>query len=1058
MNTKFITNQNGQTLYDRFTALIKNTQYFDILVGYFYLSGFYKLEASLNQTDKIRILVGMETDDQIIKLNQRAVRELDFISSSDAKLLISDRIKNDLENSEDNYNTYSAALKFIDWIKQGKIEVRLYKKQKIHSKIYIMTFPEGFPDRGRVITGSSNFTQSGLINNIEYNIELRDDDDYEFAKSEFEKLWLDSVPLEEQFVETINTETWVSDSITPYYLYLKFLYEHFREDLSLGNVKSSYRSEWHKDLEYQKQAVLSARKILETYGGVFIADVVGLGKTIMGALLLLEYPYEKSLIIAPPHLISGWEDVNIDYRLSAKIVSLGKLEELIKSENLDEYTTVIIDEAHRFRNEHSQNYLHLAEVCRGKRVILLSATPYNNKPSDLLALVKLFQSGRDANIPNLRNVEKFLNNYESEIKKLKKAFENQELFEEDYYAKLKEIAIDIRERLLQYIMIRRTRDEIIAYFQNDLSEANFPTIHKPIELYYLLNTVESYVFNKTITYIKELRYARYKIIAYLKNKPKGDKLTIVNNLAGFMKTLLVKRLESSQHAFRQTIDNFISAHEHLLKLMREQGEIYVSKKISIDKISELTDSDGFDEIEQLILSEQIERHSIEDVEESFVVDLEYDLALLHKIKNEWQKVERDIKLNTFIAKLAELLNQHEKLIIFTEAADTANYLSQELSRVFRVLCVSGANAKALRQNILDNFSTNTHYKRNDYDVLIATDVLSEGVSFQRANAIVNYDIPWNPTRMMQRIGRINRVDSLAQELFVYNFFPSDESDEQINLTNNAKAKISVFIELLGTDSHTLTGDETLGGKGLFAKLTKVNDAGEIVESESELLYLNEIKAIRDNDPVLFDKIKKLPKKAKTQRKSDLSYLPMVLTYFRQGRMQKYITSDKSGLSHEYNFVTMAKLLKANPEEASIRGVIDEQYFTLLANNKSFYNDIISIEELETGAKGSKDPASKLLTVLRGCKVDRRQFTEEQDMYYKRFIDALTKGDIPKEIAKKIQTRIAKVIEERHIINALEVLDIILDLVPHALMQGHRSKLNTFHDAPQEIILSEYLVP
>lgn len=1057
MNTKFITNQDGQTLYDRFTALIKNTQYFDVLVGYFYLSGFYKLEPSLKSTDKIRILVGMETDELTIRLNKLALHELNLISSADAVSLVSERIKFDLENSEDNYQTYSATLQFIHWIKQGKIEIRLYKKQKIHSKIYIMSFPNGFPDHGRVITGSSNFTQSGLMNNIEYNVELRDDDDYEYAKSEFEQLWLESLPLEEQFIETVNTETWVSDGVTPYYLYLKFLYEHFREDLALGSVKSSYRPEWHKDLEYQKQAVLSARKILETYGGVFIADVVGLGKTIMGALLLLEYPYEKSLIIAPPHLLPGWEDVNIDYRLSAKIVSVGKLEDLIKTENLEDYTTVVIDEAHRFRNELSQSYLQVAEVCRGKRVVLLSATPYNNKPGDLLALVKLFQSGRDSNIPNLRNIEKFLNGYESEIKKLKKAFEAQELLEEEYYARLKEIAIDIRERLLQHIMIRRTRDEIIKYFADDLSAANFPVIHKPIELYYLLNTVEAYVFNKTIGYIKSLKYARYKIIAYMKNKIKGNELTIANNLAGFMKTLLVKRLESSQFAFLQTIENFITAHEKLLQIMREQGQVYVSKKISMDKLSELINEEGFAEIDEMISGSKIERHDIGDFEEQFMMDLEHDLELLYRIKNEWQKVERDIKLNTFIADLTGLLAQHEKLIIFTEAADTANYLQHELSRSFRTLCVTAANAKTLRQTILDNFSTNTNYRHNDYDLLIATDVLSEGISFQRANAIINYDIPWNPTRMMQRIGRINRVDSQAKELFVYNFFPCDESDEQINLTNNAKAKISVFIELLGTDSHTLTGDETLGGKGLFAKLTEVNEDGETVESESELLYLNEIKAIRDENPELFAKIKNLPKKAKTQRKSNLENLPQVLTYFRQGRMQKYIASDNTGLSYEYNFVAMAKILKAMPQEKCLHGVIDEQYFMLLARNKAFYEEIISIEALETGAKASKDPASKLLKILHGCKVDRRQFTEEQDCYYKKFLDALHKGDIPKELAKKIQTRIAKVITERHIINALEVLDIILEIIPNSFMVGHRSKLNTFHDAPQEIILSEYMI-
>ena len=1062
MNTKFITNQNGQTLYDRFTALIKNTQYFDVLVGYFYLSGFYKLRQSLEPTEKIRVLVGLQADSQLVNLNNLAQRDLDLVSSSEAISVIPALIKQDLENSEDNYDTYSSAVTFIEWVKQGKIEIRLYKKHKIHSKIYIMSFPESNPDKGRVITGSSNFTQSGLEGNIEYNVELRDDDDYKFAKAEFERLWAESFPLEEQFIETVNTETWVSDSITPYHIYLKFLYEHFKDDLELGEKTKDgvFKPDWHKDLMYQKQAVLSAKKILESYGGVFIADVVGLGKTIMGALLLQEYPRDKSLIITPPQLMDEWENVNIDYRLGARVVSVGKIDKLNQMVNLDDYNNIIIDEAHRFRNEATYNYVKLAEVCRGKRVILLSATPYNNNPKDLLSLVKLFQSGRDSNLPNLRNVEFFLNQCDSEIKDLKKQLTATTISEYQYYEQINKIAVDIRERLLRYVMIRRTRDEIIKYFKQDLSGANFPVLNKPFEQYYQLNAKESIVFTNTLQYIKKLTYARYKTIEYLIKKPSNDKLTLINNLAGFMKTLLVKRLESSKAAFLSTIDYFIESHEKTIDIYHKRGEIYISKKFGINKIAELLDEIEQHEnyeisrISQLIEDEAIDKYLKEDMEDQFIKNVDADLQLLYCIRQEWSKVTRDIKFDTFLKDLSQIVNEHIRVIIFTEASDTAIFLAEQLQSKYKVLCVTGSNANQLRTKVLANFSTNFPHQENDYNVLITTDVLSEGVSLQRANVIVNYDIPWNPTRMMQRIGRINRVDSEFPELFVYNFFPTNESNEVINLTANAKTKISMFIELLGTDSHTLTGEEIIGGKELFDRLSNISDDDTNVESELE--YLSEIKTVRDEAPDLFAKIKKLPKKCKTQRKLGLVQSPELLSYFRQGQLEKYIKTNANN-SNELNFIDTAKLMRTNPDEPSIRGAIDETYFELLLSNKNSYERLIQETSFDGKIRGGKDAVSKLINILKACIKDTKQFTENQELYYLQFKKNLESGNIPKALAKKISNDIEYLIKNNKIAAPLATLDIIVKNLPKSLIKEHRSRVDSFKNYKQEVILSEYFV-
>ena len=490
MNTDltFITNEPDRNLLDRFKVLIKDTELFDVLVGYFFTSGFYAIYKSLEKTQKIRILIGISTNRQafdIIRQAQSPQQQHLQFSHAEVKEQFSEGVVHEMGNSEDNRYVEEGVLKFLEWLKTGKLEIKAYPTQNIHAKLYIMTFTEGDRDIGRVITGSSNFTQSGLIDNLEFNVELKNRTDYDFAIKKFNELWVNAVDIKDKYNETIQSKTWLNNTITPYQLYLKFLYEYFKDEISqTDEVFYKYVPIDFKKLEYQEQAVLNAKKILEEYGGVFISDVVGLGKTYVSAMLANQLD-GRTLVIAPPVLLEknnpgSWPNVFSDFRLPADFESIGKLEHLIRR-GTEKYKNIFIDEAHRFRTETNITYEKLAQICRGKRIALVTATPLNNTPRDILSQLKLFQKERRSTIPNVSDLKSFFSRLEKKIKDL----DRQKDYEK-YIKTAKENAKDIRENVLKYLMVRRTRTEVEKYYGEDLKEQNlkFPEVNDPEPVFY----------------------------------------------------------------------------------------------------------------------------------------------------------------------------------------------------------------------------------------------------------------------------------------------------------------------------------------------------------------------------------------------------------------------------------------------------------------------------------------------------------------------------------------------------------------------------------------------
>ena len=1051
----FITNEKDQNLKERFEVLIRDTKLFDCLVGYFYTSGFHAIYRSLEKTERVRILIGISTSRQTYDLLKIALKEsqpsLQF-SHAETKQEIEGLVEKEMEDSEDNQKVEEGVVKFIEWIRNGKLEIRAYPSQNIHAKLYIMTFAEGDRDIGRVITGSSNFTQAGLVDNLEFNVELKTRADYEFAKQKFEELWRDSVDVSEKYIQTIEGKTWLNQNITPYQLYLKFLYEYFRDELGqTGEVFIKYMPQDFKQLEYQEQAVLNAKKILEEYGGVFISDVVGLGKTYVSAMLTGQLD-GRTLVIAPPVLLDktnpgSWPNVFSDFRVHADFESLGKLDDII-DRGTEKFTNIIIDEAHRFRTETNITYEKLAEICRGKRVILVTATPYNNSPKDILSQIKLFQKGRKSTIPNLPDLEGFFNRLEKKLKNLDRQRDYSE-----YIKTVKENAKEIREKVLKYLMVRRTRSEITKYFAEDLEKQKlkFPDVESPEPLFYELNDVEDEIFNKTIELVaQKFKYARYTPLLYYKGPIDQLEKQSQRNMGKFMKILLVKRLESSFFAFKNSVERFIYSYEMFIKEF-EKGNVYLSKKYT-NKIFELLENDDDEAIQRLIDEGKAEKYDSKEFNDQFIKDLQNDFEILKQVKKLWQKVNRDPKLLTFLNKLStKQILRENKLIIFTESKETAEYLTKNIDVKFpdKTLCFTGGSGEATRDKVIENFDARARHSKDDYRILVSTEVLSEGVNLHRSNVVINYDIPWNPTRMMQRVGRTNRVDTKFDKIYTFNFFPTKQSNDQIKLKEVAEAKINAFLTLLGGDAALLTEGEPIGSHELFNRLiSRQMLTGEDEAEESELKYLQLIKNIRDKEPELFENIKRLPKKARTA-KADGDNKDSLITYFRRSKLQKFFITGKSKETQELDFMSSAKLLESSSDEKKQK--LPAGFYELLDKNKEAFIFATTEELEEPQSRRGRDSATNILRILKATLKNTQKFTDEQELYLKKVYTQLEEGGLPKQTAKETLKALNELKQE--VMNPFKVLATLQTHIPERLLEGHYAEHSPTIFGKREVILS-----
>jgi len=691
---------------------------------------------------------------------------------------------------------------------------------------------------------------------------------------------------------------------------------------------------------------------------------------------------------------------------------------------------------------------------------LVSATPFNNRPEDLLSQIKLFHNPKKSALPGIHDLEAFF----TKLKRKLDTIDRQKDYEQ-YLKETQLIAKEIREKVLKYIMVRRTRLEIEKYFSDDLKKNNikFPEVEDPRPLFYQLNEIENEIFDKTVHLIaRKFTYARYTPLLYLKKNITQLEEQSQKNMSGFMKVLLVKRLESSFYAFRKSVDRFINSYENFINEFNK-GNVYISSKYT-NKVFDLLAKDteeAIEELEKLIEEGKVEKFSSEDFKEEFKVDLEKDLQILKEIKSMWEKIERDPKLETFLGKLQsdELLKNH-KLIIFTESKETAEYLSNNINKNFGEISIvfHGGSSEKIRDKIIENFDARFRHKKDDYRILVTTDVLSEGVNLHRSNIVINYDIPWNPTKLMQRVGRVNRIDASFDRVYTFNFFPTAQSENEIELTNIARSKIEAFFNLLGGDASILTEGEPVTSHELFDKLLSRKTLTDDDEEETELKYLKIIEDIRNNNPELFEKIKHLPKKARSSRYYNQSLIEpaspnSLLTFFKKGKLMKFYLS-KLDKTFELDFLGAAKILECNENETKARLPL-EDYYELLDKNKSEFYASTTEEIVEGTIYRGSSISSRLLKILKAVQKNSKQLTDDQKEYLKTVIDQLSGGGIPKITVQKTFRELQK--HKNEIQNPLRVIEILRSQISPTFLTKHFAEIPVSTESKREVILSLYLV-
>jgi len=947
MSTRFFTNEEQNTLLKKFEGVFAhnlNIQFFDALVGYFRASGYFALRPHLDHVPHIRILVGINVDNLLARSHAKGLLFKGNPQQTIETFL--QESKEDIQKASYSREVESGVLQFIEDVASKKIEIKAHPEKKLHAKIYIFR-PEPFNEHtpSSVITGSSNLTHAGLGgdgSNYEFNVLLNDYNDVKFATGEFEKLWGESVPILPVDVEKLKKETYLNEEFTPYELYIKFLTEYFGRSVEFDPSSVKDLPKGFKRLSYQVDAVNQGFDLLRKHNGFFLADVVGLGKTVVAALIAKKFFYtngypshnSRTLIVVPPALRDNWQETLDQFGLhNFKIITNGSLHK-IKDPTL--YDLIVVDEAHKFRNDTADAYDALQRLCKSptrrqlpdgsfapKKVMLVSATPLNNRPDDIRNQVLLFQDGKDSTL-EVSNLQRFFNQASDQYEKAKKLPTMPEV-----QAEVRSIYNRIREKVVKPLTVRRTRTDLMENeeYKKDLDEQGiiFPKINPPEKILYKLDADLEELYDRTMSMISGdggLTYARYRAIEFLTPKLKmkySNADLLSSQLSRIMRTLLAKRIDSSFHAFKKSLHRFKQATDAMVTMF-ENDRVYIAPNL---KVTEHIVDGKEDELVKLIERAQetdptITRCTAKEFEPGFLELLRQDAVQLTALVEAWDQVEQDPKLEQFIEQLETTLlspktNPHRKLVVFSESSETTKYLKKKLGEFGfkKILCVDAKNRQTLRHTIRENFDANIPHNdfRNDYDIIISTEVLAEGVNLHRANVIVNYDTPWNATRLMQRIGRVNRIGSVAPVIYNYLFYPTAQVDNHIELQKKAMMKLQAFHSALGEDSQIYSQDEEVTNFGLF-------DSEMQEERDEHLVFLMELRKFKEDHPEQFRIIRNMPLRARSGRK-DKTKTGSTTCFIRNSKRDAFCHVSEGGNLEELTFVECARIFKADLPEKSI---------------------------------------------------------------------------------------------------------------------------------------------
>jgi len=926
-----IDNTSGNTMKNKVTEFLSKSNAMDALVGYFYFSGFEQIYKKL-KNKKIRILIGMDIDRQILEKISSAKNDLDnylITPGKTSRSMVGQQYIEDFAkvfNDTDEFDSKEAVSAFeifLSKMKDGSLEIKKTIEPN-HAKNYIFHFKSEFQNNGKspgvIIEGSSNFSFSGFEGQRERNRVLTEKHHYEDDIKYFENEWnnpdnilITDITIAEHFIEELKKKIWLYQLPAPELLYYRVLDEYYsideQEDVKMPGEITNGK---FIDLQYQKDAIQKSINRINHFGGVIIADVVGLGKSIIASTIAHNMNL-AAIIIAPPHLKAQWEDYAAEFNFQAHVYSTGKIEEALKRHGqLDRKLLVILDEAHKHRNEDTENYKSLHKLCAGNYVMALSATPFNNDPKDIYALIKLFTTPGKSTIKTVENLSIAFNELFTRYKKarrnLREAKSDVEVKSVDN--EMKSIAEMLR-MMITPLVIRRSRLDLkeIDDYREDLNRQGieFADVEAPETLEYelgevselYLNTLNKISPDSDKTSESHFDGVRYKPAKYIdinsktikellkkinnndddseieSDKQKLQQITQAQvNIAKFMRRLLVRRFESSVEAFRISLNNMIVSAEAMLDWYENRKEVPIYKKGSLpstEDLEELSKSELKQTIDNLE-NKGLIRVPVSEIKKGFKNDLIADIELLKEVKTEWQDVS-DPKFEYFVKKIKELLkeNKKRKIIIFTEFADTADYLAGRVKKEYndlRVFKYTAADAnKKNKQIINENFDAGLDEKlqKDNFDILIATDAISEGYNLHRAGVIINYDIPYNPTRVIQRVGRINRINKkVFDKLHLFNFFPTFTGELEIKAKTISLFKKRIIDAVLGDDTKIFSEDEEL--QNFFAK-QYAEEKAKTDGTSWDTKFYNDWRKFRQDD-TLVNEVRKIPHRVRIARKSD----------------------------------------------------------------------------------------------------------------------------------------------------------------------------------------------
>ena len=965
MSSKFFNNKTGNTLFDKLKGIASEMATFDrflAVVGFFRSSGYFKLRKELGDISEIKILVGINIDD-IFRKHNKAL--LWLTNENKAKEIYHNDFREDIVNAQYAPEIEEGILQMCEDLVSGRLQMRIHATKNLHAKFYLC-LPQNHSEHsdGWVIMGSSNISNSGLgikqPPQYELNVAMKDFDDVKYCSDEFWTLWNEAIPLTAEDIDNYKKKTYLGCQPTPYELYIKVLIDTFGDQVEDDfSIQLPYGV---KDLKYQKDAVIQGYQMLMQHNGLFLADVVGLGKTMIATMIAKRFVEANGkntniLVVYPPALEDNWKNTFKLFGIykKAQFITNGSLLKILEGraqyKDKEEFDLIIVDEAHGFRSDSSGKYDELQKICKSpcantgllkrsqKKVMLLSATPLNNRPDDLQNQLLLFQNSQSCTIDGIPNLKKFFKPIIDDYKKLMR-----ERDQRDVTSEVDKIYEQIRSKVIDKVTVRRTRNNILNDhdYEADIKSQGiiFPKILPPNELEYIMDKNTSARFYETLKQLtdgkseenpegKGLSYARYRAVEFLKPEYRSkykNAVHIGETFAGIYRVHMVKRLESSFYAFKKSLRTLLRITTDMIKMF-EEDKIIIAPDLKIKDLQA-----KYMELDQIIEYAVAKGYIAEDIvfaadafRPNFLEMLHHDRVILEQLNRDWEKENADPKFDKFLEHLThnffnKEINLSGKLVLFSESVDTLNYLYDKLTKEIGrtdVLMVTAANRNRLEQTIKENFDANFGSNSMRYNIIITSDVLAEGVNLHRSNVIVNYDSPWNATRLMQRIGRVNRIGSVAPNIHNYIFYPSQQGNKEIQLYKNALVKLQGFHSAFGEDAQIYSREEIVKEFQMFDN--NVKDS-----IDEKIALLREVRELYNRDRKLYHKIKALPMKSRVMRNTGKHSGKSIIFVSSNVKTEFYLAT-ATGVK-VIDLLEAVKYLKAKPEEQPEPFSNEEQHY------------------------------------------------------------------------------------------------------------------------------------